>query len=631
MDTASFEYAYIERTRKTLQAAGKINRIERILLTREPVPAGVDPNSTLGGWWCDPERTTLGACLPNPWDDRSAIAVFDAYCHTLASWLTDRLAPQLNGIHGTSHSREYWDLMLGPWLQLAVPTVIDRRLFCVTAHAVAPNAHFLTGPEVQPPPTMSSAVDGYGSDEGNLRLMTAIVRALALEEARASTVSHVPLASSDAHRDEARPPTLPSRLASLLRMRPSVLLRTLNTVLAQRFFARQRGRRVALVGQINMSLSDMVSLWRRVPGMRLARSETPQLRAGQPAPSAANVARKPLGEIEFSDPIERLITTLLPKLTPRTLIEEYPSVVAESERAYGKASHVVVGNYSIDEVQNEFIARSSEAGKGVAFAQHGGSYGQARIHPAERLELRRGSVFASWGEWQKESVRPTPSPYINRLHNKHQGGRKVVIVESLSSRFPYPIRFESSPLGAQTYEVDAQVRAFIETITAPEVRRSVVLKRFPIFSNFTRDEALERLPHRLPRNPPLATDWFRVARIAIVTYPDTPLIEAIVMNVPTIALWNPDHWEMRDDAAPHFAALVEAGIVHYEPKGAAAKLESVYATADEWWRGSEIQEARQQFLERFAKPGDWVAAWAELLREVAEPPNEPPSRHDRTA
>jgi putative transferase (TIGR04331 family) len=111
----------------------------------------------------------------------------------------------------------------------------------------------------------------------------------------------------------------------------------------------------------------------------------------------------------------------------------------------------------------------------------------------------------------------------------------------------------------------------------------------------------------------------RGARLAVVSYPDTPFIEAMLIGVPTIGLWDPQLWGMRNDAAPHFERLERLGVIHSDPERCAAKVREVYESADAWWGSPEIAAARAAFLERFAVAGDWRGDWAATLRELLSP------------
>jgi putative transferase (TIGR04331 family) len=88
----------------------------------------------------------------------------------------------------------------------------------------------------------------------------------------------------------------------------------------------------------------------------------------------------------------------------------------------------------------------------------------------------------------------------------------------------------------------------------------------------------------------------------------------MVMGVPVLGLWNPAHWELRDDARAPFDALADSGVLFSDPAEAAARLEEVYDHADDWWVSSEVAAAREAFIARFAPAGDWLDAWSAHLK-----------------
>jgi hypothetical protein len=250
---------------------------------------------------------------------------------------------------------------------------------------------------------------------------------------------------------------------------------------------------------------------------------------------------------------------------------------------------------------NAHIADCAAAGHRVDHAQHGGFYLQAEVNAQERLELREGSSFLAW--------RDTPSPHLERLRGTHQGGDRVVIVEGLNPPDPFVIRFASTPLGDQGFESTELLGRFAAAVD-PAV--PLGLRRFPR-AGAVRPPALEDVPQAPGAG---ATDALRTARLAVLAYPDTPFIEAMVLGVPAIGLWNPAHWRLREDARPAFAALEEAGVLFASPEAAAAQVSEVYAGASEWWSSGDVAAAREEFLTRFAPPGDWLAAWSTHLRPM---------------
>jgi putative transferase (TIGR04331 family) len=156
---------------------------------------------------------------------------------------------------------------------------------------------------------------------------------------------------------------------------------------------------------------------------------------------------------------------------------------------------------------------------------------------------------------------------------------------------------------------------------SPATRARIVLKRFPShLPDVARAPALAALPHRGPVRSRRAVDWMARARLAVLTYPDTPFIEALLLGVPTIGLWPAALWELRDDARAPFDLLAEAGVVFDDAAAAAAQLDAVAAEPGPWWRSAPVQAARSAFLARFAAVGrrplqPWVAHLRSLRRQ----------------
>ena len=304
---------------------------------------------------------------------------------------------------------------------------------------------------------------------------------------------------------------------------------------------------------------------------------------------------------------------LLPRMIPRSVLEGHAEFVTYARHRYGAPTHLVLGNYAADEVQNEHVARCVAAGRRIAFAQHGGFYFQARVNAQERLEVRPCCDFLSWGA-EGPAVRPLPSPRLERIRGSHAGGDTVVIVEFLEPPDAYPLRFASQPMANQAYAPSALLAGLVEATSVS--REHLVLKRFPshLDAHRRRLPVLEALPHDFA--PGGAVEWMRQARVAVIPYPDTPFIEALVLGVPTIGLWDRSLWELRDDARGPFDALFEADVIHEDPRAAAAHLDAVYADPAGWWDAPATRAARDTFIQRFARPGDWLTAWSGYLREL---------------
>lgn len=578
---------------------GAPGAVEGVLLGRE-TDAPPSGGPFIAGWWCRPGVDPRVTVLANPWDDRSAIALYDDHAWHLTQGLLAHLARTLDELHGLPRPLIYWDLLLVHWLHGTVTAAIDRLLFLDAARALAPDAPFLSEPStLATPATLAEASNEQLHDPWNVAFLRTVCQRAEL------AMRDVPASRPSVPRSAAVP--TPRHVAAVLDAVPRVLSRRL----VERRLASFEGRRIALLGATSISPRQLLALARDAPGLRVAPI------AGQGLTTARSGGLHSGRERLTSElaGAERL-GALLPTLVPRSVLEAHSELVRVSERRCGPPSNLVHRNYAWDDVENEFLGRSAAAGRTLAFGQHGGATFQLAVASTERHMHRDGRRYISWAASVDDNVRPAADPYVQTLRDTHRGGSSILLVEWMTPPYSYTYRFTSTPIANQVFTEEMRLVRFVQA--AGSERTHFVLKGFPgAAAAAARHPALRSLPlaERWRRRP--APHWMRHARLAVVTYPDTPFIEAMVIGVPTIGLWDPALWEMRDDVAAHFELLEQLGVVHSDPERCSAKVREVYESADAWWSTPEIAAARTAFLHRFAVAGDWRAQWAAALRELA--------------
>ena len=597
MDIEALEARYGERARSAI--AAQADRIELVLPDRSPPPPA-GSGLALAGWWVDEASAGDRVVLPNPYDGVEAIATMEAWVWGVSQRLAPRLGERLDATADRSpRGVDYWRVLLSPWLVLLLSALADRRLYCRTVSELVPHAPFVLPTVPEPPATTSESLWRLRTDAGNGGLLATIAPHLGILTTRAVFGAPPTLAAERS----SRVPALRDLRTDLTRVASGAALASLP------------GRSLGLVGLTRLNASDLVRLEARVRGV--APLPRPTLRRSGPrAPIADSEARArlvPPGLDGSVEPLERLALEAMPVLLPRSLLEGFDKIERESRRRYGRAMHVVVGNYSVDESQNEFLARCRAAGRRLAFAQHGGMYLQSPVNAQERLEIEAGSLFMSWGA-SGPAVAPTPNPYLERLRDSHRGGTRITIVEALEPPDAYLLRFAGHPLANQGYAAARTLAEMVELLPS-ERRVHLALRRFPsAIGPPSRPKTLEDLPASGP--PGGAADWMASSRLAVIPYLDTPFIEAMVIGTPTVGLWNPSRWPLLAELEPLFGRLREAGILHAEAASAAAHIDAIYDDAGGWWTTPEVLALRAEFVQRFAVPGDWLGAWSRQLREL---------------
>jgi putative transferase (TIGR04331 family) len=90
------------------------------------------------------------------------------------------------------------------------------------------------------------------------------------------------------------------------------------------------------------------------------------------------------------------------------------------------------------------------------------------------------------------------------------------------------------------------------------------------------------------------------SRLVVHSYDSTGILETLSDNIPTLAFWGPEV-ALVDSAKPYYQLLIDAGIVHLSAKSVADKINEIWDDIDSWWKQSNVQNARIQFIHRYAK------------------------------
>ncbi len=110
----------------------------------------------------------------------------------------------------------------------------------------------------------------------------------------------------------------------------------------------------------------------------------------------------------------------------------------------------------------------------------------------------------------------------------------------------------------------------------------------------------------------------RKSRLYISTFNSTTILESLSWNIPTIAFWNPNHWELKEEATPFFDQLREAGVFHKTPESAARQMIKVWDDVETWWFSGSVQTARKEFCKQFTHTPEYpLRALRTLFKKTA--------------
>jgi putative transferase (TIGR04331 family) len=106
------------------------------------------------------------------------------------------------------------------------------------------------------------------------------------------------------------------------------------------------------------------------------------------------------------------------------------------------------------------------------------------------------------------------------------------------------------------------------------------------------------------------------SRLVIIDYLSTAYLEALIMNIPTLILFDPSRYFMEKSYENFFDELIHVGVIQTNPEVAAEFINNMGENIEQWWESKEVQKARKCFLDKnIGKPEDAISYYLNLLKE----------------
>ena len=87
--------------------------------------------------------------------------------------------------------------------------------------------------------------------------------------------------------------------------------------------------------------------------------------------------------------------------------------------------------------------------------------------------------------------------------------------------------------------------------------------------------------------------------ITVMTSDYTANLQSMIINRPTLWLWDSDYHTIREDSKKYYDELHDVGILYYDPLSCAKKINEISIDPMKWWMSEDIQKARSNFSNNF--------------------------------
>lgn len=514
-----------------------------------------------------------------------------AYVAALSRRLLTELTDALNEFHGTTHTRRYWHIVLGHWLQRYVTLVFNRYF---NLEQALRNFGTLETSLFDPPDYSLATNDSLAfiwacsNDEWNHVLYGRILNFLG---GVTTEVDPVPLRG--VHGFKQMDATRPGRRLGAKRL----ALNALNFVLPK--LSRKRD---AFIVKSYLPLREEIKLQLRL-------GQCPQLwRSPAVHEFPPDVlARQAFGlDAGNATGFERFVRTQLGSMIPTCYLEGYAQLVRQVESLPwpSQPRHIFTSNcFDTDEVFKAWTGLKVEQGVPYFTGQHGNNYG-THVHFGNASWPERSATdrFITWGGWGADQPRHSSAFIFKTAGRKPQqfdpsGG--LLLIEDL---LPQRLSVGDIHRHYLMYQ-EAQFQFVKELPSSIHSRLTVRLHKAFKHGTWCDDQRWrDRSPETTVELGVLPIhDLISQSRLVIHSYDSTGTLETLALNIPTLCFWSGGLDHVLPAMKPCYEVLRNAGIVIESPEQAAKFVATQWECMDHWWDSAIVQHARRIFCQQFAQ------------------------------
>ncbi len=298
----------------------------------------------------------------------------------------------------------------------------------------------------------------------------------------------------------------------------------------------------------------------------------------------------------------KLIDVLYNRLisdVPTMALENFDYLVNFIEKKYKKINPQKIlfttGHIGVTELLF-FCALKKEKGCKLIINQHGGRYNMIKYHWFESFEKKISDTFLTWGHNLKKHLKISfggiPQQRIRRLNNSN----KLLI--ALSSHNTYEMYSENRNARASKYFF-INLNKYIFNNLNKNIYKNLVF-RFQNLRNYNLKyfykENLSKI--KIDQHPSLKNS-LKDTKLVITNFTSTIALETLSMNVPTILVNDIDYNQYNSATRKVIKKLKKNKILFDNFEQASIFLNNNWNKIDEWWVSKKIQNQIKFFLRKY--------------------------------
>ena len=298
---------------------------------------------------------------------------------------------------------------------------------------------------------------------------------------------------------------------------------------------------------------------------------------------------------------EKFIRDILPDMIPVCFLEGYSLLNQQVESLPwpNKPKFIFTSsNFETDEIFKAWSGLNVEQGVPYFTGQHGNYQAFSALETSP--EVVSCDNFFTWG-WSNGNIKNIPA-FIFKIANrsskiKPNGGLLLIEYSPPNQTYLHDAFYEYGVYQEQQFR-------FVEALPQ-KIQKELTVRLSVGWRNY-RWSPIKRWSDRIPSvlletgDAPMKS-LIAKSRLVVHSYDSTGILEGLGSNIPTLCFWDGGLDHLLPSVKPYYERLRQAGILADTPEHAAKLVAHYWDNLDGWWSSEQVQSARRQFCEEYAR------------------------------
>jgi hypothetical protein len=294
------------------------------------------------------------------------------------------------------------------------------------------------------------------------------------------------------------------------------------------------------------------------------------------------------------------------KFLLQRIIEDIPNSLLEDFNNYLnrfiklRDAKKIITSYSLFEQSSNKFYIANQVNKGSIFylLEHGGSLASKE----EMLNLDI-SVVDKKITWFKPLIKkhfqiPThPYYYLNiKNENSIKKNKKIIVIGPGDYKYIWNCSFNLKSPGL--FDLIENLKNFYNIINV-DIKKNVFIKPHPAFSadnSYNLNQFYKKIFNENIIKESSLINCIKSARIVVCTYPETTFALSMYSCVPTVVIYNKDHYIFHNKTNKLIKKLIKNKIIFNDSKQAAKHINKIWDNPEAWYNSLEVKKVRNLFL-----------------------------------